>query len=97
VDLQQYKTVVDGDRAYPLVARGEMLGVLVCGTRNRREPYAPDEADALVRVASGVGVALDTLRDGKADGLSRLQGTLDQILDQLRTLNARVNGDRPKP
>ena len=95
VDLQQYKTVVDGDRAYPLVARGEMLGVLVCGTRSRREPYAPDEADALVRVASGVGVALDTLRDGKSDGLSRLQGTLDEILEQLRAINARINNGGP--
>jgi len=42
-----------------------------------------------------VGVALDTLRDGKSDGLSRLQGTLDQILDQLRAINTRINNGGP--
>jgi K+-sensing histidine kinase KdpD len=80
-DLQRYDTVVDGDRAFPMLSKGRMLGVLVCGSKSTKEPYAPDEADALAAVAHGVGFALDSLSTTPTDG--RVVALLEQILAKL--------------
>jgi GAF domain-containing protein len=91
VDLQQYQTAIDGDRAYPLVARGAMLGVLVCGSRSSHEPYAPDEADALDRLAQGVGIALDSLRTGHPDGEGAIMSRLDMVQQTLQSMSSRID------
>ncbi|MBV8198975.1 MAG: hypothetical protein JO263_12655 [Candidatus Eremiobacteraeota bacterium] len=55
-----------GELAFPMMSRGRLVGALVCGPKRDGETYAPDESDALLVLAHGVGGALDVL-DAKAD------------------------------
>jgi len=62
VDLKSFEdSVLHGEFAYPMVSRGALVGVLVCGTKRDGEVYAPDESEALFALAHGVGTALDVL------------------------------------
>jgi hypothetical protein len=62
VDLGSIEdTVLRGEFAFPMVSRGTLVGVLVCGAKSSGENYAPDESDALLALAHGVGTALDVL------------------------------------
>jgi hypothetical protein len=54
-------TEVRGDVAFPMTSRGRLVGALVCGPKRDGETYAPDESDALLALARGVGAALDVL------------------------------------
>lgn len=50
-----------GVLAFPMIVRGDLIGVLVCGHKASDETYAPDEADALASLAAAAGHALDAL------------------------------------
>ncbi len=79
VDLHRYATAIDGEIAFPMLARGDVRGILVCGTKRGGETYAPDERGALATLANGAGAAIDAL--GSADhDLQR------SILEELRLL-----------
>jgi hypothetical protein len=54
-------SVLRGEFAFPMVSRGTLMGVLVCGAKRNGEAYAPDESEALLALAHGVGSALDVL------------------------------------
>lgn len=56
-DLQSVETTLTGTRVYPLMSRGELLGVLVCGDKRDHQGFAPDENDALFTMARGAGSA----------------------------------------
>lgn len=77
VDLNTVDTAVNGEFAYPMLARGRLVGALVLGPKRNGESYAPDESSAIAQVAHGVGVVLDLLgaRDAKSNGV--LQSVLD--------------------
>ncbi|HLI96514.1 MAG TPA: hypothetical protein VKT72_10565 [Candidatus Baltobacteraceae bacterium] len=69
VDLHRYATALKGDLALPMLARGSVAGVIVCGARAGGEAYAPDEIEALAEFAQGVGSALDSIgRTGTSSG-----------------------------
>ena len=73
VDLHVVDTALVGEFAYPMLARGHMVGALVLGAKRSGEPYAPDESLAIAQVAQSVGIALDLLGvrgDGAARDLS---------------------------
>jgi hypothetical protein len=70
-----------------MVARGELVGVLVCGAKQDNEVYAPDESDALREVAQGIGSALAVL---SADG----DHTADSLARELAELRATMERDR---
>ncbi len=55
-----------GELAFPMMSRGRLVGALVCGPKRDGETYAPDESDALLVLAHGVGSALDVL-DAKTE------------------------------
>ncbi|HZT13775.1 MAG TPA: hypothetical protein VFA29_13285 [Candidatus Baltobacteraceae bacterium] len=62
VDLADCRTTLPGALAFPMVVRGELLGMLVCGPKAQGgEAYAPDERDALEAMAMAVGHAYDAL------------------------------------
>jgi hypothetical protein len=67
VDLHRCESCLDGELAYPLTARGRLLGVLVCGPKEHGESYDPDERNALDAVARSLGAALDALRKPAED------------------------------
>jgi hypothetical protein len=62
LDPHQYATGLHGDLALPMVSRGQLLGVLLCGKRAGGEAYAPDEVEALSEFAHGIGSAFDGLQ-----------------------------------
>jgi hypothetical protein len=61
VDPHRYRTALTGDLAVPVVARGQLHGVLLFEQRATGEAYAPDEIAALAQFAHGIGSAYDTL------------------------------------
>jgi hypothetical protein len=98
VDLHRGDTVLEGERAFPMSARGRLAGVLVLGPKQNGEAYAPDECDALESVATSVGSALAMF--SSADG--RAHRVQEQILAELRSLPERLaqiigrQGDPPQ-
>jgi hypothetical protein len=82
-------TSIDGEWAYPMVARGNMHGALVLGPKRSSESYAPDEADNIMHVAHGVASALEI---GAAHG----NGVMERIEELLETLPDRL-AERMKP
>lgn len=75
IDLHAFPdSELRGEFAFPMISRGDLVGALVCGPKRDGEAYAPDESEALLAVAHGVGTALDTLS-------SRSNGTMETILE----------------
>lgn len=87
VDPHRHPTALIGDVALPMLARGRLLGVLLCGPRNSGEAYAPDEVDALAEFAQGIGSALESIDRTDANLIRD-----DAILSELRALRAAIEG-----
>jgi len=85
LDPHSYDTALTGDLALPMVARGQLLGLLLCGERTGSEVYASDEIDALAQFAQGVGSALDYFTYD-ARGTERD----DAVIEELRRLRAAI-------
>lgn len=81
IDLELFPdSALCGQFAFPMVARGRLVGVLVCGTKTDDEVYAPDESEALQLVADGVASAVSLLEH---DGVHS-NGTLEAAIAELR-------------
>jgi hypothetical protein len=67
LDLHGLETSLRGNVAFPMTARGQLLGVVVLGARRSSETYAPDETSAISQLAASLGAALDVFatRNGK--------------------------------
>ncbi len=93
VDLHAVPTELKGEFAYPLLARGKMLGVLVLGPKRSGEAYAPDESAAIEQMAAAIAGTLDVLAlsdDRSAntllDGMRSIQASLRDIHERLGRL-----------
>lgn len=71
-----------------MISRGTLVGALICGPKHGGEVYAPDESDALLAVAHGVGMTLDTLSSRNDSAIDSLR---DQalMLEELRAIPSR--------
>ena len=78
VELHNYKTELTGEFAFPMVARGALFGMLVCGEKTDGETYAPDEFDAIETLAYNVGTAVDALGQGGDEPV------YERIVEELR-------------
>lgn len=58
LDLHTLSTQLPGEFAYPMIARGRLVGALVLGPKRSGESYAPDESRAIMQLAREVGGAL---------------------------------------
>jgi hypothetical protein len=87
IDVHRYDTALPGEAAFPMLSRGELLGILVCGPKRDGQSYAPDEHDALAALAHGVGSALGTLRaNGQTHAVMyEIRDVLYEVRDALRT------------
>ncbi len=85
VYLDGIDTALQGVRAYPLMSKGELHGVLVCGPKRGAKTYAPDEDEAISSLAQGVGSALGAMRPEESD----LKTLLREIRDVLNLLAER--------
>lgn len=91
LDLHTLQTDLQGEFAYPMIARGRLVGALVLGPKRSGESYAPDESEAIAQLAHGVGGALDilTLKAGVS-----LETLSDQLRDLRDTLVAELRASR---
>jgi hypothetical protein len=83
---------LNGELAFPMISRGRLVGTLVCGPKRDGEAYAPDEYDALVELAHGVGTTFDTLSTTRPDVDRETEEKLNLILAKLTVLDARNGG-----
>jgi hypothetical protein len=97
VDLHTLNTSLEGEFAYPMVARGHLVGVIVLGPKRSGDPYAPDESDAILHLAHGVGGALDVLSANGRGSRDALLGAIQTMSGDLRALAAEIHAviDRP--
>ena len=85
-------TTCPGAIAFPMVVRGQLVGVLACGPKRNLEAYAPDERATLAELARAAGLALDTI------ATLALQRAVDRALvgegdlDDLRRARLSVDG-----
>lgn len=79
LDLHTVKTSIEGEFAYPMVARGRLVGALVLGPKRSGESYAPDESQAIAQLAHSVAGTLDVLS-------AKQETRLGDILDGMVTL-----------
>jgi hypothetical protein len=96
VDLHATESALRGEFAYPMVARGGLTGVLVLGPKRSAEPYAPDESDAIARLAHDAGLALDALSlrtAGRNDVLEAIRESNDRVITAIHELKASI--ERP--
>jgi hypothetical protein len=81
-----------GEFAFPMISRGTLVGALICGAKRDDEAYAPDESDALLAVAHGVGITLDAMSatgDRWRDAMfAAIRALPDAIADRLRSADA---------
>ena len=93
VDLATIKSALRGEFAFPMVARGQLRGVLLLGPKRSGESYAPDELSAIDRVAHGVGLALDVLDlRSSDDSVAAALRAVNESIGELKTLLAHSPG-----
>ncbi len=100
VDTHTVKTVLPDGMAFPMIARGNLVGVLACRTKRDSTAFAPDEREPLAEVASSVARALDALsreRESSLDTIERsiqaLAGTMVAIEDAVSAVKDAVVGN----
>ena len=81
LDLSEVTTGLPGEFAYPMVARGRLIGVLCLGGKRSGESYAPDESAAIETLAHNVGSAIDVLALKNA-------GSHNVVVEEIRHLEA---------
>ncbi len=97
LDLHSRQTQIPGELAYPMAARGRLVGALVMGPKASGETYAPDESDAIAQLAHAVGIALDGLllrSDQSRDGVRAMLAGLKLVSQKLDGIAAAI-GARP--
>jgi len=85
LDLHDFETQLRGDIAFPITARGQLLGVVVLGPRRSGEIYAPDEVSAISQLAASLGAALDVFatRNGYGGLGDRLVASIGAMREEL--------------
>lgn len=94
LDLHAAASALRGEFAYPMVARGRLVGALVLGPKRSGEAYAPDESESIAQLALGVGAALDVLSAKKEDSLAALVEAVRALPDAIA---ARLSDARGLP
>jgi hypothetical protein len=83
VDLHAIESELHGEFAYPMIARGRLVSALVVGPKHNDESLAPDESEAIARIAHSVGNALDLLA-------SKEDRNRDELLAAIQSLGAGI-------
>ena len=80
-------SVLRGEYAFPMISRGTLVGVLVCGAKRNGEVYAPDESEALLALAHGVGTALDVLSTQRDRPNELILSKLDELHEDVKRMS----------
>jgi len=95
LDLHGVDTKFEGEFAYPMIARGRLVGALLLGPKRSQESYAPDESDAIEDLAHHVGGVLDVLSHSIGNDepvLAELKAMHRAIAEGFASLRARREG-----
>ena len=96
VDLHTVsESALRGEFAFPMISRGELVGVLICGAKHDNEVYAPDESDALLTLAHEVGTTLGTLSSRDDSAADSTRATQAIIVEKLDALMSQVRSTLP--
>lgn len=90
LDLHTVQSEIHGEYAFPMSARGILLGALVVQTKKSGESYAPDELDALKTLAHATGSALDSLVHSQNGSADAILDAVRKLPDSIRSLDAIV-------
>jgi hypothetical protein len=89
VDLHEVPSQLPGELAFPMVARGHLVGAIVLDARRSGESYAPDESAAIAQLANSVGYGLDVLSSS-----AHRNG---ELLSAIEALRAEFRAQFPAP
>ncbi len=94
LDLHGVQTKLSGELAFPMVARGRLLGALTLGPKRSGDAYAPDESATIAGVAGSVAAALDLMdtRSHRDVVLERLDALTKMIVSLQASYNASNGG-----
>ena len=90
LDLHAVETAIQADFAYPMVARGRLVGALALGPKRSGESYAPDESAAIAQLAHAVAGAVDVLSLKQKPGEGDLAQSVTAMTEVLGALTAEV-------
>ncbi len=79
-----------GAVGFPMVVRGDLIGVLDCGPKRELEPYDPDERETLQVLARAVGHTFDAIRTAALRSAVDRALAGDGNLDDLRAVRAEL-------
>lgn len=92
--MEDVPSSIEGVLAYPLVLRGDVLGVLVLGRRRSGEAYAPDESEAISYLAHNVATALGAHTTSHAAADNTVAESLRAMRDSIESLRDAIQADR---
>ncbi len=81
-----HESALKGDFAFPLMARGLLIGFIVCGSKRDGEVYEPDESDAILAISQAVGTALVSLDADELHSTSEILKEIAGLREQIRLL-----------
>lgn len=91
IDLHAFAdSQLRGEFAFPMISRGDLVGVLICGAKRDGEAYAPDELEALQALAHGVATALGTLSSQSNGVIESIRETQALMVQELARLPAAI-------
>ncbi|MEO9170447.1 MAG: GAF domain-containing protein, partial [Candidatus Baltobacteraceae bacterium] len=79
-----------GAVAFPMTARGVLVGVLMCGPKTSGESFAPDDVDALMALARGVAITLDSLNRESGSSIASLREAVIVLQARIATMQESV-------
>ena len=79
-------SALSGAIAFPMISRGALVGIVVCGPKTSGESFAPDEIAALMTLAHGVGVALDSLSRDSGGSIASFQEAIAAVQRNIATM-----------
>jgi hypothetical protein len=87
VDVAElHDSALKGDFAFPLAARGLLIGFILCGSKRDGEVYEPDESDAILAISQAVGTALTSLDSDELHSTSEILKELAGLREQIQSL-----------
>jgi hypothetical protein len=90
LDPHRYATALNGDLAVPMVARGRLIGLVLCGERAGGEAYAPDDVAVLSEFARGVGAAFDGLNGERGQEKNELLSAIESLRAGMERIELRL-------
>jgi hypothetical protein len=83
-----HRSAFSGEFAFPMSARGTLVGVIVCESQGNAEVYAPDESDAILTIAQAVAAALVSFDVEQAQATTEIRNEIAALSEQIRLLAA---------